>query len=952
MSYSELARVVEKASAKRIPAKTFIGLINQISARRQIPDGEFTTGVIEVSQRPEYKHEATHIELVLQLAVSDDSRLDQFCRCLPAATLNTQIRYLRAIEVTPQIKQSFLFGHFPTYVQTMLNLISTSTESTSDITGYLNTLVLIMGTWYRDVELTTSMREILANLVRICQQFGLTDLVRLVTDFERSANQGSIPTAIEAASISHASHPAAARPKNKGGLALIPGQSSRYLRWNRCKMFYWIEHRLRSWHIDRDPQRFLQSYTSQFVDPAHQKDGEFIAGELMRSYFIAISFFILNNELRYVIFNLKNFIVSMLPKIMSLASADKMEQVVTTGLSQLPEELNTTLSTMTVGKQKQYDLRQAFVKACVLNKSMSIHSFQKLFPFEKNQSLVNELSQANAEVNFMNKLNEKLIHVNTEFTSLDESGLFAYIDSLVVPLEFSAARQQEFSDIVLQVVDQFVASRSTNKLYRLLMSLLNNLAMLNIVCYNVTPEALVGKLIDYIDGYDFPCDDDNFQDQYSHFGVLLVAIIVIADFFDYDVRHYTIKNSFVIDYINNFYLRLGTNMAETVQPSGDEETTIITNYNHLFASWVNALFDDANDGLSDDLIKSISVKQIYKLIPVVYQQAITATHAGEMDFATLSTGLEYLTQGFLVPCTVSIIRWLSGEISLHRQVDSVHVRVLEEVFKAGCQSDDAASLFRLVITATGASVMSTLKSIDSWESSAAVKNVIFTITQNLDLGYLDSHSLGKLEVPRTAPIPQTLRNVWFFSVVNVTMSLAPLNFRFLLDYAATNVDDIVHLVLDEVDDYLKNSSEDTKLFINLCVSCFIIYSVNSAEEKAYWQRTLSGPAVAPQESAMLMGGEASFTLHIDRHYSSIFNEKKADDMFDDMIEDDDLFSDEKRRVPTSASLRTLQDLRRQKCCYLAAIQRLRSSISLSSRHSKPLAMIIDRAIDELSCESL
>lgn len=103
---------------------------------------------------------------------------------------------------------------------------------------------------------------------------------------------------------------------------------------------------------------------------------------------------------------------------------------------------------------------------------------------------------------------------------------------------------------------------------------------------------------------------------------------------------------------------------------------------------------------------------------------------------------------------------------------------------------------------------------------------------------------------------------------------------------------------------------------------------------------------------MLMGGEALFTLHIDRHYSLIFNEKKADDMFDDMIEDDDLFSDEKRRVPTSASLRTLQDLRRQKCCYLAAIQRLRSSISLLLRHLKPLAMIIDRAIDELSCESL
>lgn len=956
MSVSDLAQVVVRATDRRIPPKVFISLVSQITRRRSVLDAEVEASMLEIAS----EDADTQVKLVLEWAFSDGNRLAQIFRCLPQIPWLSQTYYLRALpnSVPLSAKFTFLNEIYPQYLKAVVDRLQT-TANVSETDKFLITLVFVTDIFYSkdglapSGELATKLKDLGYKLVTYADKHDLREVATMINLFlHRQLGKSS-----SADSFTPNSLGSSLVTKTSKGSLIFKMSPERQLRRYRSSSFYWFLINMKQVRTTTTPQGFLQEYLNQFIDPLHHKDGTYIASELIRSNFVGILFCILNNESRYLIFNWKNFITLRLPKILALLSVDLLEPIIILVFSRLGEPALSVLGSMVIGKARQYDLRQAFVKGCVLSKLLLIHLFQKIFPLEKNQSLVSELGQTNVDFDFNAKFNETLLQTNPEFTLLEELGLFEFMDSLVVPLEFLVSRQLDFSNTVLRVTDELIEKRDNARLFRLLVLLFHNINVLNLVVYNVTPRALINKLIDYLDRDSFNFEDEeNFQEHYLYFGVILVAVIAMVELFHLDMSHFVVKGSFVMDYLNNFYFRLCDNMLDriaVVKPDEDDQI-ILTNYNQLFNNWVNALFDDSNDGLLDDLIKSILVKQIYQLIPILYQQAIIAGHTGQLTFAVLNNGIDYLSQGFLIPATVSIINWLLKMITLDGKNDLLYIDVLNALFQSNMQDVDTLKhIFKLVITVTGSNVLQTLKLVTDWEKLNKIKDLINSITQYLDLSYIDNHLSFKQEIETGSILAQQFRNLMMYTMINDTMSLVPLNITFIWTYLETNSTAIVETMVDEMALFLKNNSDDSKTYINVGIYLLVVTSVYLVEDKEHWLEVLLLPPprkadAVKSENESTHANKNRFSLEMDRHYSLIFNEKKTDDDMFDMMEDDGLFNELKKRIPTLECLTKLQKLRQRQVNAMAAIQEMRIQALPDDGNFKALGLFVERVIDQLN----
>lgn len=81
-----------------------------------------------------------------------------------------------------------------------------------------------------------------------------------------------------------------------------------------------------------------------------------------------------------------------------------------------------------------------------------------------------------------------------------------------------------------------------------------------------------------------------------------------------------------------------------------------------FGGWVRALFD--NDGISDDLLRSMSPQELYLLLPTLFSQSIEACHSGLLSGDTAKEGIEYFTQPFLLPSVTGALFFMMEKLRL------------------------------------------------------------------------------------------------------------------------------------------------------------------------------------------------------------------------------------------------------------------------------------------------
>jgi mediator of RNA polymerase II transcription subunit 5 len=994
-----LHRVVSRCLRQDVTPKTFISLFNQLNQINTPNDDEYITELLEIQPPKNYNQRLDNsikIRFAIELSLSNDRKLSQFWRCLAKSDLQSQIIYLRQYnslliksfnKVDKVILKLLLNIYFSEYILVTIGLLPDDLlKSQQDL---LYSIVIMAGQLYDrlsymiykdDEKLQLVFKQLSSKL----QAAGLNDLNQLWIDLiqrliciknqydQNSTNHNNdVLITVNNKRIKSFNHHLLSK-----SLLLHNINQDKLDKFMLLKEYIWFIQLLKTWKLLNDNSKILNLYLQNFIDIKDRRNLYLITTKLLKLNFIGLAFAIINNVCGYLLYNWKNFIASRLPKLLAnlkFNDDESLEKAVINTFNSFNNSTITIISDVVVGSKKQYDLRQCFIKSCILNKLITMHSFQKIFPLDSKtnqQILVNELGQANHELHLSQKFNEKLLNVNPEFVSLMESELIEYIDSLLIPLEYLEIKQKEFSNLVLNILQKLIVDKNDEKIFRLLISLLNNDTILKLVIFNLGPYQLLNPLIDYIDQQQFNCEDEeNFQDHYSYFGVILLTIISIVDTFKLNIDKVQIKKSFVIDYINNFYFSLGGNLTNQIPDNcTDEDKTIGENYTNLLSDWINALFDDDNDGLSDDLIKSITIKQIYKLIPIVYQQAVVACRLNKINFSILTGGIDYLTQMFLIPCTVSIINWLLNEMLIDKyKSESIPIKVLYEILKSNLgelnDSSDSDSdndinklIFKVVLKTSGSYILQSLKLIKNWEESSTIKNIVNMITKHITFDYVGTDKSFKNNIQPDINIDEEIKKSFKEGIVKKDeLPIAGLDIQLFFLYMTNNKFEFIKLFLNEIYVYLKTNDEDSKILINIGVFLVVNSSINSTEEKAMWLNTL---IERPKLSTIDLGTnqDDKFMLTMDYHYSSIFDDsnntdrdydKADDDMFGNFIDDADLHNDRNEK-PTSIVLQKLLQEYEQDENLLSTLQNLRYQYHENHRLYKPIMLFTDKVIEEIT----
>ena len=1016
-----LAKLVKQSVARDVNSKTFIGFYEKLIQTSPISDNEFISSLLEIAPSNTYEHKLQtrrKMLLVIELGLSNDARLRQFWKCLAETGISSQISYLyhfnnlltkilnKVDKVILKLLVNSVFGDYILAVKSKIP--DTLTNAQKEL---LHCVVLVGGQLYDKfsnmvLKDDDTVNRIIVKFINKLQKANLPQLSALWIELVKkllTRKQYSQLTGESFGSDAAHHHHQHSELKDRApqhthhavskSLSTTNLSQEKLLRYTLGKEYVWFRRLMVGWKFNGELSSVLSLYILRFIDPKDKNNLYLITRRILRANIVSFAFELVNCDSNYVLYNWKNFIVSRLPKLLAnlrFSDEDSFEKAILDTFNSLPESVVTTISDIIIGSKKQYDLRQSFVKSCILNKLITIHSFQKYFPLDSKinqQVLVNELGQANHELNLQGKFNEKLLSINSEFTSLDESELMEFINSLLVPLEYLELKQVEFTKLILKIVEDLISEKDNEKLFRLMISILNNCTILNLIVFNSGPYELLNRLIDYLDHESFNCEDEeNFQDQYSYFGVMLLTVISIIDTFKLDIDSIEIKDSFVVDYVNNFYLSLGDSLTNKVpDDANQEDKTIAENYSSLLTDWINALFDDSNDGLSDDLIKSISIKQMYKLIPIVYQQAIIACKIGKINFSILTGGIDYLTQIFLIPCTISIINWLLNEMLSNRSdSESLPIKVLYEIIKSnlGDESADMSIqssgsngggssndfdinrlIFKVVMRIGGSNVLQSLKQIKNWEKSLTIKKIINIITTQIGINYIDNDKSFKHEISVDININETLRKCLTQGIISQDrIPILSLNLQFIDAYIRKNKVEFIELFIDAINTIQKSNDDNTRVFVNAGVFIMINESVNNNDEKQYWLEVLSTPVNNGESDSTknkVVKGETKFELSMDFHYSSMFNDNNSvgnntnsknekDDIFGDFMDDDDLFTDKQTKPTTSSKLHDLTTKFQTHDNHLSGLQKIRRIYQSNHPLYRPMTLLVDKVIEDLS----
>ncbi|KAI3405892.2 NUT1 [Candida oxycetoniae] len=705
-----------------------------------------------------------------------------------------------------------------------------------------------------------------------------------------------------------------------------------YLNVKRICWFYQFSKDFKKLEILQNPTTFLKHFVQECISPQVQSDNHYIANAFTNAVFANLSL----NVSGYHLFNVKNFILTKLTLIFKDLNFKEQE-----------------VSELLADNLKSLTMVDANMKRMVLEAMKC-----------------NSVGDDNS-VELRAKFSETLVNVNSGFTSLEESGLIELINELPKIL-LTDKRQQIASNMILDMIDGFVRSKELEKLNRLLLALMNNVELVNIILFH-TNMTLLNKLIDYIDFENFKIDsdEDEFQEYYSYCGVAIISIILILKVFDIDFSKIDIKDSFVISYINSFFYRLGSNLtsnAPTKNENAEEDSTIITNYNTLLSEWINSLFDESNDGLSDDLVKSLSIKQIYKLIPIVYKQAIEATNIKRIDFSVMNNGLDYLSQLFLIPVNVCLIEWMLRDPSLKMDLK---YKILSELIKTSLQNvgETPSLIFKIILNICGPEIM----------KQCPVTEVYQIITPHVHYNNVEK-TTPKEKMP-ISNIRESFKNI-FTADTSQYIEL----FESFEKFLKHNKLEVVQFTIQELYTFHTRSSEENlKLFINLMVSIFIWDSIENNEDKLYWieklnadvdradlttKTTSSLPSATFSTTTTSEAKDLSFNVSIDYHYSSIFNDevaassmngggKDAADAMDDMDEflkqddeEDDQNEDIEMKIATSEELLKFINHVHREDCLLAYFKRVKDKTNESNLFYTTIKILNEKILEDLSSREI
>ena len=452
-------------------------------------------------------------------------------------------------------------------------------------------------------------------------------------------------------------------------------------------------------------------------------------------------------------------------------------------------------------------------------------------------------------------------------------------------------KQSDLSRIIDTSIDKLIMENDVEKINRLLLVLLINHNLLNIILHNYPKGALslLIKLILLADNHDLfkvNEDNENFLDSYTNFGTIVMTIIKLTQVYRVNDLNFTIKNSFIFNYLNNFERSLGLNFTADIMDKTSNDDIIITNYNELTDNWITSIFNEDGEGLTDELIKPVAIEQIYQLIPLTYQQAIIATVTGKITMKELVNGMDYLSQNFLLPCISSITNWLITKIHLKNNRFNQYLEILNELLKIVVNVKTSSNNEAKLLASTVVDLIH-IKVDYCFSNLKDTSNNLMEEIKNKFNGHQIIQS----------PIIYNFKDINMFdqfktSLIGYFNGNQEVNFELINYYLNHGNDLMIKHVFMELNSNERTASssfnDNVKFFIDGLIYMIIVQSIKTPDLKTYWLEKLLNPTEIKTREV-----DKSFTLSMEYHYSKIFNTDEDDgDGDEDEDEDDELFNED------------------------------------------------------------
>lgn len=850
---NKLQRLIQLSNKRKIGDKQFLNLFEQLNKETPISSGEFRD-LLEDSSYENY--------LVL-LAIKEYKLFWESMTKLP---INQQLRLLKKLQSKViMIKEIELFLKYfidySTYVISENNDNKLETINDNDRINLINELIfnceMILKNFH--VKDLSTFKNFLDNFMNFLNNNEYVKQLEYCNNkFPFDKNDGFAHGNFNNDKLSH----------KKLNLSLNL-KLKNYKNYENLKIFFWFNNFFKNFQIP-DNETLLNNFNENF-------NGD--CSKFIYSIFNGINYCLLMDQTNYIYHNWTNFLNSRLSKIVQLYKIENIDDIII-GVFETFDNDN-----FFHGKNDLLNtLKQNFIKSLIFNKFLSIKSFNKFFPTNENkvnqQILIHEMSNMNSIENFNNVLNDKLYNLNCEFISLEESNLIEYFNEIPSRIKLSMNKQVELVQNFENFIDILINELNFEKLNRLILLILQNDKLFNLFLFNLSNKTTIFKLIKLIDNEFFKINDDNesmFQEIYSYFGNLILFMMKISKFINLEVLT---KNSFCSQFLNNFNSNFSnlTLYYNNENDENDENKTIIENYSNLINDWIQSLFNESEGGLSDEIIKSIDVKQINQLIPIIYQYSIIALVNNKIDKKIFNNGIDYLSQNFLLSCNLSIVNWLKLKIELKNKSSNKYLDVLIDfinlIDKVHLDSNNELKI------SSGILLNMIYESIVDFKNlnidNKFILNKIETFEKNND-EFIEDINMNPKKLKLNGEM-LTFESFEENLIKCFTGSVSKNNLLIIENYLQFDKS-IINSLLVNLNSNFKSNNENLKYLVDFVIFFNLFNCIHSNEDKNFWIKKLNSSL---HEKTFQQ--DISFKSLMDNHYSSIFNDNN-----DDNFNEDELF---------------------------------------------------------------
>jgi hypothetical protein len=644
-----------------------------------------------------------------------------------------------------------------------------------------------------------------------------------------------------------------------------------FMKTNKLPKLLWINSSIQNWKTHSP--NFLQAF-DQFVKV---KTNQNILNELLT---VAFEGYVVGQQERkgspLFARNWKLFLLKRIPPLIGELKLKSTESSLVNALTPILSRASQTVKAQNSGNSEDMfssfpstvtDIRHEFLRSCIALQLLPQSSFATIL---KQDAAVyggvlpttdQVFDSMGSPIDIGTQLKQTLVDINPEFTSLEDSGLLEFLQSID---NMEGTKQLQTARLITELIEGFINSEDTEHIYRLCLGLALSLDSLHSILFHVSPFAILKPVMNYLDRWQNNVEESNFQDTHSAFGCIFLFFMLIVKEFNISLVHLlklkdsTESESFCINYLIKLSSSSSTNPSVALNQHKSE----------VLSGWTAALFDSG--GISDDLMRLSTAQECFELFPIIFQQAFIACKQNLDDIETVKGGLEYFLQPSLMGTIVGIVSWCDDYLWRAQDVEVI-IELLKTLITPSELSGESIHIHRIILSIYGPKLYKTLSSIDSSISNnikidpVLLSNIHQSIKDGKSLDFFEvetSNTFASLYTEHGKNSRSSLMNAFnsqFQLLLNWGQSsvIPPYDHQFLPNMITLlGINTVVDYFLSQIMMAQQSTSKNSQTVLELAAFILTIEYVGfSSHEKRHFITALKEEAVTKKESFDLPGLE-------------------------------------------------------------------------------------------------